>query len=164
MNRGNSLRWAMLTVLAVLLSACATLRPQPPEVSVRAVRLLSAGFAEQNLAIVLKIENPNRREFVLSELDYQLELGGNPFARGRLERQVTLPANAETEVEVPAKTRLADFLGSSAGKLLLGAASGKLDYRLSGTARIDGLWSGPFDRRGSLDLFRNGRGGGQDGR
>lgn len=144
-------------VLLVAIAGCASFKPQAPEVSIDSVRLLEMGFAEQKFGILLRVRNPNDREFMLNKLDYQLELSGHPFARGQLDRAVALAAKGETLIEVPANMRLGDFLNSAAGKLLAGAGPsgrGELDYRLFGTARIDDAWSAPFERRGKIDLFK----------
>lgn len=144
-------------VLLVAVGGCASLKPQAPEVSIDSVRLLEMGFAEQKFGILLRVRNPNEREFMLNRLDYQLEVSGQPFARGQLERAVSLAAKGETLIEVPANMRLGDFLNSAAGKLLAGAGPsgrGELDYRLFGTARIDDSWSAPFERKGKIDLFK----------
>lgn len=144
-------------ILLVGIAGCASLKPQAPEVSIDSVRLLEMGFAEQKFGILLRVRNPNDREFMLNKLDYQLELSGSPFARGQLDRAVSLAAKGETLIEVPANMRLGDFLNSAAGKLLAGAGPsgrGELDYRLFGTARIDDSWSAPFERKGKIDLFK----------
>lgn len=153
----SRLRLFFLLLLAGLLGACASLRPEPPEVAIDSVRLLEMGFAEQKFGILLRVRNPNGREFVLNQLDYQLELSGQPFARGQLDSAVTLPALGETLVEVPANMRLADFLNSPAGKLLSGggpSGRGEIAYRLFGSARIDDTWEAPFERQGKIDLFK----------
>lgn len=150
--------WA-LVFLVGLFAGCASLKPQAPEVSIDSVRLLEMGFAEQKFGIRLRVRNPNNREFLLNKLDYRLELSGSPFARGQLERPVRLPALGETVIELPANMRLADFFNSAAGKLLAGAGPsgrGQIDYRLVGTAQIDDAWDAPFDRKGTINLFKNG--------
>lgn len=150
-------RMALVVLLAALFAACASFKPAPPEVSILSVRVLEMGFAEQKFGILLRVHNPNRREFVLNKLSYELELAGSPFARGQLTTAITLPANGETSIEVPANMRLGDFLNSSAGKLLAGggpAGRSELDYRLFGTAQIDDTWSAPFEKKGLIDLFK----------
>lgn len=147
----------LLLVLFGVMAACASLKPAPPEVSILSVRVLEMGFSEQKFGILLRLRNPNSREFVLNKFSYQLDLAGQPFARGQLDAQVTLAASAETTIEVPANMRLADFLNSPAGKLLAGggpAGRGELDYRLFGTANIDATWSAPFEKKGKIDLFK----------
>ena len=155
----GGVRWFFAWGLVGLfvLAGCASLKPKPPEVSILSVRLLEMGFSEQKLGIVVRIHNPNDREFQLNQLDYQLELGGHPFARGALAREVVLPASGETVIEIPAQIRLASFLGSAVGKLLTGegpAGRGELDYRLYGSARIDNVWSAPFEKAGRIELFK----------
>ena len=157
--RPGFLRLVVLALLVAFFAGCASLRPEAPEVSIDSVRLLEMGFAEQKFGIRLRVRNPNSREFVLNKLDYVLELSGSPFARGQLDRSVQLPARGETVIEVPANMRLNDFLNSAAGKLLAGAGPsgrGQLDYRLIGTAQIDDTWNAPFERRGTISLFKNG--------
>lgn len=155
---GRVFALVLAALLAVFSAGCASLKPEAPEVSIDAVRLLEMGFAEQRFAIRLRVRNPNNREFVLNKLDYVLELSGSPFARGQLDRAVRLPARGETVIEVPANMRLRDFLNSAAGKLLSGAGPsgrGQLDYRLIGTAQVDDAWNAPFERRGTISLFKN---------
>lgn len=155
---GRGLVLVLAALLVVFSGGCASLKPEAPEVSIDAVRLLEMGFAEQKFAVRLRVRNPNNREFVLDRLDYVLELSGSPFARGRLDRSVSLPARGETVIEVPANMRLNDFLNSAAGKLLSGAGPsgrGQLDYRLVGTAQVDGTWNAPFERKGTISLFKN---------
>jgi LEA14-like dessication related protein len=150
-------RLALVVFLTALLTACASFKPAPPEVSILSVRVLEMGFSEQKFGILLRLHNPNGREFVLNKLSYELELAGSPFARGQLTTAVTLPAMGETSVEVPANMRLGDFLNSAAGKLLAGGGPdgrGELDYRLFGTAQIDDMWSAPFEKKGVIDLFK----------
>lgn len=144
-------------LIGALLGACASFKPQAPEVTIESVRLLEMGFSEQKFSILLRVGNPNNRDFVLNKLTYQLDLSGQPFARGEFDRTVTLPAKGQAMLEVPANMRLGDFLNSAAGKLLAGggpAGRGEIDYRLSGSARIDDAWSAPFDRKGKIDLFK----------
>ena len=150
-------RLALVVAVAALLAGCASLKPVPPEVSILSVRVLEMGFSEQKFGLLLRVRNPNSREFVLNRLNYELELAGSPFARGQLTTALTLPANGETSVEVPANMRLGDFLNSAAGRLLAGggpAGRGELDYRLFGTARVDDMWSAPFEKKGLIDLFK----------
>ena len=149
---GSLLVWA-----TVLMTACASLRPEPPQLSVISVRPVEMGFAEQKFAVLLRIHNPNRRDFVLNKLDYRLEVDGQAFARGVLDKVLTLPAEGDAVVELPVAMRLGEFLTSAVGQLLVGggpAGKGQMNYQLIGNALIDGLWAVPFDKKGVFDFSK----------
>ena len=148
-----SLLWVF--VAAIIVSACASFKPLPPQLSIVSVRPTELSFSEQKFGVLLRIRNPNQRDFVLNKLDYQLELSGAPFATGLLNQAATIPALGESVIEVPVSMRLFDFLNSAVGGLLAGSGppgKGELEYRLTGTALLDGLWSVPFEKIGQVDI------------
>lgn len=145
-----------LVALAWALAGCASLRPVPPEVSLSAVRVVEVGLLEQRLVLVLRVQNPNPRDYVVTGLAYEAEVSGRPFARGVSNRRAVIAAYGETLLEVPATARLSNLLDGLLGGLdtLLGRkeGGGELDYRVRGTIEIEGLGSLPFDRQGKVRL------------
>jgi LEA14-like dessication related protein len=147
---------AVLVAIALGLGACAALKPKPPEVSLSAVRFVEIGLAEQRFILVLRVQNPNGRDFTVSGLAYEAEVGGKPFAKGVSNQRTVLAAYGETLLEVPATARFAHLFKGLLGGLdaLLGGkeGAGELDYRVHGTIEVDGFGTLPFDRKGKVRI------------
>lgn len=145
-----------IAVAVAFLAGCAALRPAPPEVSLAAVRVVELGLVEQRLVLVLRVRNPGPRDFVVSGLAYEAELGGKPFARGVSNRRAVIAGYGESLLEVPATARLSGLLEGLLGGLdaLLDGrtGAGELDYRVHGTIELEGFGSRPFDRSGKVRL------------
>jgi LEA14-like dessication related protein len=160
MKRWSDISRVVLAALAVTialgLGACAALKPKPPEVSLSSVRLVEIGLAEQRFILVLRVQNPNGRDFTISGLAYEAEVGGKPFANGVSNQRTVLAAYGETLLEVPATARLAHLFKGLLGGLdaLLGGkdGAGELDYRVHGTIEVDGFGALPFDRKGKVKM------------
>lgn len=164
MSPANSLRhkrtFRLLSVPALVfllaLSGCAALRPQPPEVSLIGVRVISIGLLEQHLALKLNVHNPNPRTVDITRLDYRIELEDRPFAEGVLTEEFTLPAEGDAEIELPARARLdqlLDGLMEQLGNWIAGKGSGGIRYRVRGVVEIRGIGPVPFDRSGKAGAF-----------
>jgi LEA14-like dessication related protein len=147
---------ALAISITLGLGACAALKPKPPEVSLSSVRFVEMGLAEQRFVLVLRVQNPNGRDFTVTGLAYEAEVGGKPFAKGVSNQRTVLAAYGETLLEVPATARLAHLFKGLLGGLdaLLGGkeGAGELDYRVHGTVEVEGLGSLPFDRKGKVRI------------
>lgn len=154
-------RVGVLLLLVALVGACAAFRPQPLEVSLQSLRPLEVGLSEQRFMLLLRVDNPNSRDLVVTGLDYQAEIAGRPFARGVSSRRLVLAAQGETLVELPASTRLSQLVDGLLGgvdALLFGKGGGReLDYRIFGTVTVEGFGPLPFERVGRLDSRAGGR-------
>ena len=155
----SALRTALLAIVGVALlcvAGCAAIKPKPPEVSLSSVRFVEMGLAEQRFVLVLRVQNPNGRDFTISGLAWEAEVGGRPFAKGVSSQRTVLAAYGETLLEVPATARLAHLFKGLLGGLdaLLGGkeGAGELDYRVHGTVEVEGLGALPFDRQGKVRI------------
>jgi LEA14-like dessication related protein len=136
--------FAVVVLPAVLLAAaCSALRPEPPQVALESVRLSRFNLKEQEFNLILRVKNPNGRDFVLSALSYNIEVGGKPFAHGLSGQRVLLAANGETLVELPGVARAGGVFGS----LLDGLVDGEIEYRVFGYADFEGFGRLPFDKK-----------------
>ena len=110
---------------------CATWRGiDEPEVSLTRVETEQMGFLEQELAVGMRFYNPNEFPLEVHGIRFDIEIDGQPVARGRDDRRFTIPADGEREVDVKARAQsiamlrqLADAGADSSyqvgGKLLL---------------------------------------------
>ena len=138
----------------LLISACSTAEPVPPQVRVVDLRLLESSLFEQRFEIDLSIGNPNDFALPLDGLSFALEVNGSPFASGLSDQRVTIPRLGEGRVSVAASTTLVDMVR----QMLLLAERGDITYRLRGLAYMDSLArrSVPFESEGSFHLSPEG--------
>lgn len=151
------LRRTLLAAALAVLAGCNALPPadlQPPRLTFADFRLADLGLSEIRFELVVDTENPNDVDVPLRNLDFALELLGEPFANGRvIERALTLPARGAKSVPVEftvPTSRLITVLRRART-----ADLSEMSYRLAGSA-IWG-WSGialRFDRSGNLDVLR----------
>jgi LEA14-like dessication related protein len=145
---------AALSVFALALVGCA-LAPklQTPSLSVVEVRILGSNVWEQHLDVVLHVHNPNDRALAVKEIEYTVEVEGQPFASGESSASFVVPALGDTQFDMNVTTNLA-------GTLLRLLARGpdalgqNVAYRLVGKLTLsEGLLrSIPFEQRGTFSL------------
>jgi LEA14-like dessication related protein len=147
----SSARWlSALAIVAALLGGCAA-PLQKPEVSVAGVELLGIGLVEQRLLLKLSISNPNDVDLPIKALSFDLDLDGQPFAKGASEQPVTIARQAETQLDVKVVSRLGDVIK----QLKAARQNGKLGYRIHGHVELErssGSTSIAFDRSGEVTL------------
>ena len=143
-------RLSALAIVAALLGGCAA-PLQKPEVSVAGVELLGIGLVEQRLLLKLNISNPNDVDLPVKALSFDLDLDGQPFAKGASEQPVTIARQAETQLDVKVVSRLGDVIR----QLKAARQNGKLGYRIHGRVELErsaGPTSVAFDRSGEVAL------------
>jgi LEA14-like dessication related protein len=146
-------RRAMLVTLGVLLFAagCATLKLQPPQLSVVTMKVQSADIFSQRVQMRLRVVNPNDRELPIKGISYRIEVEGDQLAEGLTDAPFVVPAMGEAEFDMQVTANLA---GTLAKYLMRGSAPDALDYRLVGKVSLSSgfLRSIPFDEHGSVKL------------
>jgi len=153
MVRHQMRRFLFNGVAALVLAGCTAMpvNLESPEVSFVSLRHVEASVFEQRLEVRMKVRNPNSIELPVNGLDIELELAGEPFARGVSAREFVVPALGEAEFDmnvtanaVTALLRIADT----------GHKSKAIDYRLKGklSTRVGLLRTIPFEETGSLPL------------
>lgn len=153
MNR----RRALVAAAGLLLAAagCASLAglTQKPELTLIGARVTKFNLAEQQLALRLRVRNPNPVALPLDRLDFALDINGQPFARGNSEQPLVVPGGGEGVLEVSARSDLASLAALyNQLRTLPAEARQRLDYRLSGTLVAGAFGRVPFDRSGEIDL------------
>lgn len=139
-----------LAIVAALLAGCAA-PLQKPEISLAGVDLIGIGLVEQRLLLKLKISNPNDVDLPIKALSFDLDLDGQPFAKGASEQPVTVARQSEALLGVKVVSRLGDVLKP----LRAARKNGKLGYRVHGNVefeRSEGSTSVAFDRSGEVPL------------
>jgi LEA14-like dessication related protein len=140
----------LLTFLtAFILGSCAGIKVQPPYVTIAGIQILEAGLFEQRFTCKLRIQNPNDFEIHVTGVSFEVEINGQPFAKGVSNKSVTVPRLSEELAEVTAVSTLSSILRQIRE---LGKGEGKaLSYRLKGQLATDSLGWLNFDESGTLE-------------
>lgn len=139
----------ILAILALLLvGACTTALDRPPEFSVADIRPIQAGLFEQKVAIVLAIRNPNDAGLAIDGYRFEIELNGQPFARGMSGERLVVGRLSEATTEAIATVSTMDLMR----QILAAPTLAGFRYRLTGTAFASGRQI-PFDQVGEMDFL-----------
>lgn len=124
-------RLPLFLLAALVLSGCAGVRdaldPKPPTVSVQGIRVTALGFNHADLALDLRVENPNAIAVKLAGFDYRLTVDGRSVLQGDRKRRLELPARDAITLDVPLRLNFGDLAG------VLGGLSGRdrIDYEIA---------------------------------
>ena len=141
---------AVILSAVLLLGACAGMDIQPPSVTLAGIDVIEAGLFEQRLALKLRVLNPNNVEIPISGLSFEVELNGEPFAKGVSNKPVTVPRLGEAVLDVTAVTGFAGLI-----RQLQGLSRGNIDalsYRIKGRLMTGFAYDMNFDERGRLEM------------
>lgn len=141
-----------ILLLALTLTGCATIRPNPPEVQLAGLTISDISLSHANFLATLNLYNPN---------DTTLDVKGFEFALFLDEMRVTRGASAKS-FSVPAEQTGSTTLRLSASFFDLLRLSQRLKnldevpFRLAGEVKIGGpgfLWmTVPIDSKGTIPL------------
>ena len=138
---------------ALALGACTGIPRdfETPEVSFIGLRAVEASVFEQKLEVRLKVQNGNDVELPVNGLDVDVELAGEPFAKGVTAREFVVPAQGEAEFDMLVTANAASAILKIAGG---GVDAEKIDYRLKGklSTKLGMLRTIPFDETGTLPI------------
>jgi LEA14-like dessication related protein len=108
-------------------------------------------FGEIDFLFGIEVQNPNRSDLKLRELEYRVYLEDQEVGNGRLEKEVLIAQSSSTLVQVPLRSDLRR-MGNSLGLVLAGK---DLRYKIEGAAVIKtrlGTSTIPFSKTGEIKL------------
>lgn len=162
----NSTRRRLLAAAGTLaataaLAACSALPPlglQAPRLSFAGLSVPRVGLDEIEFLLTVIADNPNEVDVPLSNLRFELELFGLPFASGAArDQRLTLPGRGTRQVPIAftmPTSGLLDLVSKARSE-----GSGRLEYRLAGSANWgDSPFTIPFEKTGDLEALRKLRG------
>ncbi len=142
--------FALLSFLFVfILGSCAGLNVKSPYVTIADIKVIEAGLFEQRFACKLRIQNPNDVELRLTGVSFEVEINGQPFAKGVSNQSLTVPRLSEEVLEVTAVSTLSNIVRQL--KELCKGEGKALTYRLKGGFATDSRGWLNFDESGSLE-------------
>ncbi len=130
---------------------------QLPEISLKGIKLDKIGFSGADLKFMIAIKNPNALNFVTSNLNYDLEVNGTNWIRGKIDKAVKIKKKAKQTVSIPVTLNFLE-MGSAVYQMLSGDS--KLEYHLKGKSDFSSdfkllkNFSLPFDKKGKIDLTK----------
>lgn len=119
--------------LMVLTGGCSTLTPryEPPEVTIVSVQLVRADFNEQQFRVGMLIRNTNDVDFPVKGMRYRVRFAESDFAHGQTNKNFTIPAHGEADLETMLYTDLMGSLGSLIA--WVDTSPTTIDYEVYGT-------------------------------
>lgn len=152
---GFVLIWGKLSLAGVcilLLSACAAIRPEPPEVQLAGLELTNLSLSHANFLATLQLYNPNGVDLDVEGLDFTLFLNDLRIAHGKTAKAFLLPAEDTAEAALRLSTSYLNLLQLS-GRL---QGQSELNFRVAGEVEIGGFGiigtTIPIDHEGTLPL------------
>jgi LEA14-like dessication related protein len=125
---------AWVVILVILVSGCASLfwMGEKPNVEIVSIMPKEMRLLEQTFLMELRIQNPSDTNLDISGMAFELEINGQPFARGVSNQSVTVERLSTKIIQVEAYTGLTSILRqlSEARK---GNYTSGFKYRLKGS-------------------------------
>ena len=120
---------------------------ETPSINVSRIRLQDSTVLEQRFLAVLRVQNPNAVDLAIEGISYDLEVNGQPFAKGVGKGLVIIPAFSQGTIETEAITTLTGLVRQlrEVGR----ARRPPIAYRLTGKVKLRDRPSAlPFEMRG----------------
>jgi LEA14-like dessication related protein len=137
---------------ALLAASCASM--QAPSVTLSDLRFEKSTLFEQRMLTTLRVQNPNEFDLDVEGVAFDLEVNGQPFAKGVGKGHGVVPAYGSGLIEAEAIATLMGLVRQIETLTLPGGP--KLSYRLAGRLKVrHRTFSIPFEMRGDdLLTFR----------
>jgi len=140
--------WGVV-LLALVLSACASLQWRKPQVSLADVRVTGGNLLESRLRLTLRVHNENDRDIALDGLVFDMLAGDFVIAKGLRNEPIVLARMADTRVDIEATARTLDLLRRLPE---LVDSDGRISYVVKGEALIRDYGRVPFEHKDSLAM------------
>lgn len=143
---------AWVVILVVLVSGCASLfwMGEKPHVDIVNVTPKEMRLLEQTFLLELRIQNPTETDLDINGMSFELEINGQPFARGVSNQSLKVERLSTKVVQVEAYTGLTSILRQLSEARKGSYASG-FKYRLKGSIHTGApSFRIPFDETGEF--------------
>ena len=132
----------------LLLSSCALFSGlKEPRMELKAVDVKSFNLQESQFLLHFDIDNPNTQMIPLDEIEYALDLNGQPFTQGQFKDRIELKAQGITSVSVSVRIKTHDLI-DTVGRYL---KDRRVQYKMTGKIK-SGLFNLPIQRDGWVEM------------
>ena len=143
---------ALSAFLLVLSTGCASLFwvGEKPHVDIVNVVPKEMRLLEQTFLLELRIQNPTETDLDINGLSFELEINGQPFARGVSNKSVKVERLSTKVIEVEAYTGLTSIL-RQLSEVKKGSYASGFTYRIKGSLHTGApSFRIPFDEEGEF--------------
>lgn len=138
--------------VAFMLTACASIRPEPPEVQLAGLEIRELSLTHANFLANLRLYNPNAINLDIEGIDFTLYLNDIRVAKGKTVKTFNIPAEEFGDASLHLASSFLDLLQLTTGL----QNKEQITYRIAGHVKVGGMgllgMSIPIDREGSLPL------------
>jgi LEA14-like dessication related protein len=147
----NFLAKGLLFSMLLFAAACATLTSkfEPPGVTLETLRILRIADGKADLALKLRLFNPNDVDLTIEALELDVTLDGRPAVTSRSVHVDKLPAGGEASIDLVGRVDVA----AVATALMTIGSQLPVDYVVKGTVTLPGAVL-PFGRKGQIPVAR----------
>ena len=143
---------AWVVILVILVSGCASLfwMGEKPHVDIVNITPKEMRLLEQTFLLELRIQNPTETDLDINGMSFELEINGQPFARGVSNQSLKVERLSTKVVEVDAYTGLVSIL-RQLYEVKKGSYESGFKYRLKGSIHTGApSFRIPFDETGEF--------------
>ncbi len=148
----NIIRIIIMTLLAISLTACAGILPDPPEVQLSGLEISDVSLSHANFLATLKLFNPNSVRIDVERIRFTLFLNEIHVARSQTAKNFSIPAEDSRDVTVRLSSSFFDLFQLTRSL----QNQQEVTFRIAGEVRIDGAGllgrTIPIEREGILPL------------
>ena len=139
-------------LLALALSGCSAIRPNPPEVQLAGLTISDLTLSHANFLATLALYNPNNATLELEGLEFALFLDDVQVARGATSKEFSIPSEQTGNVPLRMSAGLFDLFRFSQRLKDLD----QVPFRIVGKLQVGGpgfLWmTVPIESKGAIPL------------
>jgi LEA14-like dessication related protein len=143
---------ACVVILVILVSGCASLfwMGEKPHVDIVNITPKEMRLLEQTFLLELRIQNPTETDLDINGMSFELEINGQPFARGVSNQSLKIERMSTKVVQVDAYTGLTSIL-RQLSEVKKGSYASGFKYRLKGSIHTGApSFRIPFDETGEF--------------
>ena len=128
-----------------------------PEIRLRSAKVINYSLSSVDLIIHIEVDNPNRLDLTLDNMDYNLRIEGKTIALGQLQEKFDLKNNDKKVLELPFTVNYVE-VGKSLVDMI--RSDRMLKYQFSGKAEISSTFKFlkefkfPFQKSGELNFSK----------
>lgn len=142
--------WVIVSLAC--LSACTTIQPDPPQISLKTLEVVELNLSHALMKAELDMINPNDFDLKIEHADYKLKLNGVNISSGRSSKSVQLPANGRGSLFLDLSSSYLDLF-SFLQKVKPGEP---LEYQIDGNVDLGGFGfmniPYPIHKKGVINL------------
>ena len=125
-----------------------------PNVSIENVRLTGMSLNDLDLAVALKVDNPNQLTADLEGFDFDFQINQSSFLKGQQDNPQTIEAMKSSSFEVPLKINFKDLYSTYSTLKSQDNSTYKIDFGLAFNLPVLGKTRIPVSHEGEFPLIK----------